>query len=90
MPHHWTPNDDLVAYYLYRYGESGLGLSLDEIGALLGMGGAALRMRIQNHKAVAGEAGLSNYSRLTEEVFRRCEERTEADLVSQVNLILER
>ena len=90
MAHAWTATDDLVAYYLYRYGGSGLCFSLEEIGESLGMGTSALKMRMQNHKAVAGGGGLGNYSRQTEAVFRRWQDRPEAEVLIEVLRILGR
>jgi hypothetical protein len=41
--HHWKPHDDLVAFYLYRYG-TGV-VSLDDVERKLGIPAAAMKMR---------------------------------------------
>ena len=46
--HHWEWADDKVAFYLYRYGDEGLGYSIAEIGQKRRMGERALRMQHNN------------------------------------------
>ncbi len=67
--HHWTKNDDVVAYYLYRFGADELDLSLEEIAEKLDMSARSMRMRIQNFQALDGKGGLSNAARLSKNVY---------------------
>ena len=69
MSHKWTKNDDIVAFYLYRFNVGGLNFSIEEIAVQLGMSEASLKMRISNFKAVDGRGGLKKYAKLTKEVF---------------------
>lgn len=46
MPHKWTINDDIVALYLYLYGDSMLNKGIEEISYILGMSLSCLKMRI--------------------------------------------
>lgn len=69
MSHKWTKNDDIVAFYLYRFNMGGLNFSIEEIAEQLGMSEASLKMRISNFKFVDVGEGLKNYAQLTKEVF---------------------
>lgn len=55
--HRWTKEDDVVTFYLYKFGDLGFPFSLEEIGERLGMGVSSLRMRIANFKAMDRKRG---------------------------------
>jgi len=67
--HSWNKSDDVVALYLYRFGDDGLPLSIDEIGERLGMGAGALRMRLSNVTFVDGGNGLCHPAHQTRQVY---------------------
>jgi hypothetical protein len=68
-PHKWTKDDDIVAFYLYRFGTDDLNTSLEEIADYLGMNAGSLKMRIQNFQALNGAGGLKNYAKLSERIY---------------------
>ena len=81
--HEFKIVDDLVALYLLRCGKTPLSPEVERLGALLGMGGPSLRMRVGNMKyleAVGGKwapqkerkpgPGLKNYANQSCEVYR--------------------
>ena len=88
MNHAWTASNDLVAFYLERFGTERH--SLKDAGARLGIPAAAMRMRMANFRALEGEGGLSNASRQSQAVFQRYREATEPELRRRVDGILGR
>ena len=71
MSHTWRCNDDVLAFYLYRYGEDNL-ISKDSVARYIGFNDTgSLNMRIGNFKAVDGQGGLRNWARLTEQVYNQ-------------------
>jgi hypothetical protein len=72
MTHKWTKDDDIVTYYLYRYGnESTIPLLHDIkiISEILGMSESSLRMRIGNFQAIDGAGGLDHFGLLSKKVY---------------------
>jgi hypothetical protein len=55
--HSWSDDDELIAYYLYRFGDSDLSVKKKELSDILGMTLASLSMKISNFKAVDGQGG---------------------------------
>lgn len=60
--HSWSDDDDLIAYYLYRFGDRELNVTKKELGDILGMGYGSLSIKIGNFKAIDGQGGLYGYS----------------------------
>jgi hypothetical protein len=71
LKHRWTERDTIIAYHLYRFGDKDLSFSQGEIGDLLGMGSASMGFKLANFKAVAGDGGLDQYTKLDETIFNR-------------------
>ena len=86
--HRWTEGDDLVALYLYRFGEGRVG-TIRALGERLGMGEGSMRMRVGNFRALAGQGGLGNAARQSEEVWERCGDVPETELRRLVLAYLE-
>ena len=86
--HKWTEEDDIVALYLFRFGDDSLSLPLDDIGAMLGMGAGSLLMRIGNFRAIDGGGGLSNYARQSKEIFEKHKATPKGDLRITVEKII--
>lgn len=89
----WKPEHDIVALYLQKFEGRGIGFSVDEIGAKLGMGGGSMKMRIRNFVAVDAAGGrwlpkaerkalpgLVNYAKQSAEVYRKYRDRPEAEI----------
>ncbi len=100
--HKWTPEEDLVAYNWSKFSGRGISLSTDQVGAKLGMGGAAFRMRIGNFKAAdaaggvwpapknASLPGLRNYANQTALVYRVLKGASQTDVRSWAISVLRR
>ncbi|RKG76191.1 hypothetical protein D7W79_18410 [Corallococcus exercitus] len=69
--HNWSEADDLVAFYLYRFGTEGLPFDLPTIAEQRGIKEGSLKMRISNFKAYAGAGSLGNIARQSVQVFER-------------------
>lgn len=69
--HRWSEGDDLVALFVFRFGTAGLPYSVEKIAKRRGIDVGSFRMRVANFKAAAGQGGLSNYSKQTEQIYRR-------------------
>lgn len=87
--HSWKRTDDIVAFYLSRYGARGLGIFEPEISKRLGMTEAALTMRQSNFKSLSDGAGhLSHASQQTISVYAEYSRTSEAELREHVRRIL--
>jgi hypothetical protein len=69
--HVWTQGDDIIVLYVYRFGASSLGQTIEELAAMIGTTPASLRMRIRNFKALDGHGGLANAAELSRQVYER-------------------
>lgn len=70
MPYTWTEADDLVALYLYQYGETS-DVTIAGVAAERGMSESSLKMRIANFSVIDSGSGLSNWAKQSEDVYRR-------------------
>lgn len=82
----YSKGDDLVALYIYKYGDGDLAQSTDTLGQSLGMGSNSLRMRISNFRAIDtdGKEGLRNWARQSEAVYREYSDVPREELREQV------
>jgi len=69
--HSWSDDDNLIAYYLYRFGDSDLSINKKELGDILGMGPDSLSIKISNFRAIDGQGGLDGYSAKAVQVFKQ-------------------
>jgi len=88
--HKWTEEDDIVTFYLYKFGDGDLTFSLANIGERLGMGVSSLRMRIANFKAIDGRGGLKHFSKQSLRIYKKYKGTSEDELRSLVLKIMER
>jgi hypothetical protein len=88
VQHEWSVEDDVVALFLYRFSESGLPLSTDEIGEKLGMGRESLVMRIANFRSLDGGDGLSNWSKQSAKVYEAHKDTPQEQLKALVLRVL--
>jgi hypothetical protein len=84
--HHWTEQDDLLALYVYQYGEDRLPLPLDVLFRARGIERGSFRMRVANFRVIATGAGLSNAARQSREVFARYSGHSEVELRNKVHI----
>ena len=78
--HTWSEDDELIAYGLYRLGAEALGMEIEMLADVLGMGTNSLNLKIANFKALDGKGGLSGWSRQAERVFEEHRGLTDAEL----------
>ncbi|HKQ47720.1 MAG TPA: hypothetical protein VJZ71_06610 [Phycisphaerae bacterium] len=71
MNHKWSEDDDLIGYYLFRFGDAGLGTSKQELADRLGMGWASMNQKIANYKFLAGQPGLDHPSIQSRQIHSR-------------------
>lgn len=69
--HAWSKDDDLVAFYLFKFGDGDLGKDTKEIGELLGMGAGSLKMRIGNFRAIDGGGKLDHSAKQSRFIYER-------------------
>ena len=86
--HRWTEEDDIVTLYLYKFGNSDIPFSLEEIGKRLGRGVSSPIMRIANFKAVDGKGGLGHFGQQSLGIYERYKETPKDELKSLVIEIL--
>lgn len=67
--HQWSREDDIVAFYLYKYSNKEISYSYNEITNKLGMSIGSLRMRKANYKYLDKNVGLPKVSNQTIEVY---------------------
>jgi len=78
--HDWSEADDLVAFYLYKFGMERLPFNMPAIAKRRGIKLGSMKMRISNFKACAGTGGLGNIARQSVQIFERYRDTTEAEL----------
>ena len=76
----WTKEDDIVAFYLYRFGDKELLYSVEEISGILGMSATSLKMRVANFKALNTGRGLDHYAKLSRQVYNEYKRYSEGNL----------
>jgi len=89
--HKWSKDDDLVAFYLYKFGDNHLSLKRRDIGKILGMGYGSLIMRISNFKSIDRESkGLDHFAKQSMEIYTKYKHLPEDELIQKVNAILKK
>ncbi len=78
--HSWSEADDLVAFYLYRFGTERLPFDMPTIAERRGIKPGSMKMRISNFKAYAGTGKLGNIARQSVKVFERYRDTAEPEL----------
>jgi hypothetical protein len=62
MNHPWSDDDNLIAYYLYCFGDADLSVNKKALSDILGMTLGSLSYKIGNFKAIDGLGNLDGYS----------------------------
>jgi hypothetical protein len=70
--HRWTEQDDIVALYLYKYGDRPGSPRIERVARARGMSAASLKMRIRNVRYLDQGDALAHCARQTVEVYRKC------------------
>lgn len=71
LRHSWSDDDNLIAYYLYRFGDKELSVTKKELGDILGMGIGSLSYKIGNFKAIDGQGDLDGYSYQAVRIYKQ-------------------
>ncbi len=67
--HHWSDDDNLIAYHVFRFGKHDLPSELHEMGDILGMGYNSFMLKVSNFKSIAGKGGLEGYSQQAVRIY---------------------
>lgn len=89
LRHSWSDDDNLIAYYLYRFGDSELNVTKKELGDILGMGIGSLSYKIGKFKAIDGQGDLDGYSYQAVRIYKQHSELSdeEAKIAGQAAVI---
>lgn len=80
MKHIWSELDDLKAFYLYKFGNGDLTLTIKRIADSIGTTEASLKMRIANFQAIDTGSGLDNFAKQSKKVFYKYKELSKSEL----------
>lgn len=67
--HDWTIKDEVIALFLYKFGEEDLIFDIPGIASKLGMSKDSLKAKIENFKFLDTGKGLSNFSKNSKQVY---------------------
>ncbi len=71
MSHSWSDDDNLIAYYLYRFGDDDLPVTKKELGDILGMRLGSLSYKVGNFKVIDGLGNLDGYSLQAVRIYKQ-------------------
>lgn len=86
--HRWSKEDDVVAFYLYKFGKGNLSHSIESICNKLGMSSASMKMRISNFSYIDKKQGLKHYGKLSVKIYEEFKHHSELELRNLVEMIL--
>lgn len=87
--HTWSEDDDVVAFYIWRFGTINLPLMEAGIARLLGMPEASLTMRQKNFASIQNGGGLDHVAAQSVRIYERYKAMSEAELRPIVLRIIE-
>ena len=85
IKHKWKLTDDIVAFYLYKYGTSG---EINSAAKKLNIKLDSLKMRIQNFAYLDTNKGLRKYSKQTESVYLSKKNLNKVELKAEYELAI--
>lgn len=80
MRHTWNESDDIVALYLHKFGERGLGMTKTAAAERRGIKPGSMRMRIQNFASLTADSSLDHAAQLSRDVLARYGKLSESEL----------
>lgn len=83
--HKWKITDDIVAFYLYKYGSNS---EIEIASKKLGIKLDSLKMRIENFRYLDRNKGLRKYSKQTELIYLSKNGLTKNELKAEFELAL--
>lgn len=69
--HRWTLNDDIIALYLYKYGNKSIKYTYKQIAEIIGTSVGSLQMRKKQYKYLDGKGGLYNTSINMKKIYNK-------------------
>ena len=78
--HEWSEADDLIAFYLYKFGTEQLPFDMPTIAERRGIKLGSMKMLIGNFKAYAGAGSLGNSARQSVQAFEQYRDTPEPEL----------
>lgn len=78
--HTWTEKDDVMVFYVFKYGYDHIPYSSSNIAELIGVSKGSVSYRIGNFKAIEGVGKASNYGVLSKNVYEKYGKRSEIEL----------
>lgn len=88
MKHNWTYNDDVVAYFICRFGVDDLIFDLNGICRKLDVKPDSMNMRIGNFKALEGTGKLINVAELSRKIYEDFKNTSKSKHIEEVKKIL--
>lgn len=81
MPNHkWTKEDDLMIFFIHKFGIDNCPLSKNEIATKIGVSLGSVSYRIGNFKALEGIGKATHYAKLSAEVLKNYSALSEQEL----------
>ena len=68
--HTWIESDDLMIFFLHKFGIENSPLSKQEIAEKIGVSLGSVSYRLGNFKAIDGEGKATNFAKLSEQVHK--------------------
>ena len=83
--HKWKSSDDIVAFYLYKYGSK---TEIELVAKKLGIKSTSMKMRISNFAFLNTKKGLSKFSKQTKTVYLSWKNSNIAELKAEYDKII--
>ena len=75
--------EDIIALYLYRFGEDGLPIRKTQLAELIGVNRDSLEMRLSNFQALDIGKGLTHVAKQEQQVYERFRNTSKEGLLTQ-------
>jgi 5-methylcytosine-specific restriction protein A len=80
--HKWTEHDDILVFYIYRYGTENIFHTRAKIAESIGISVGSLSARIGNFKFIDGQGKFDHSATLSHSVYDKCKDYSESRLRS--------
>src|SRR5258708_4122811 len=88
--YNWTDNDNIIAYYLYRFPHLRNSRSIEVISERLGMSKGSMSLKIGNFEYLDtdGKSGMSGYSVQSERIYKKYKDMPDSEFSLLVEKLL--
>ncbi len=69
--HQWTEDDEIIGFYLYRFGDKDLPFTKQELATMLGMGWNSMSLKIANFATLDDATTMDGYSHQAKRIYER-------------------